>query len=260
MATQRKGAVIARAHSIRCTKAKTDPAKCQCSCVGKYHGTAASFILSWEPAHTGPGGAGTDVENTQSGPSGNTATRPHEPLEEILADEAAQRAAGLLTSLDQAPSDAMAEQITAILIDGVSKALDRRLDPNDGKRLATLFAGHFLCSLFAAFACLADEIQEEPPKAAATSLKDHRRGNRSSGEDLAIDIAVKVAWIEAMKLAQHIVIVSQLEHLLMPARVLAVITCPDADNHADVQRCCLKQLVLSALTGPIQELLSDRLT
>ena len=110
-----------------------------------------------------------------------------------------------------------------------------------------------------ALACLDDEVQDRVPKAAEVTINSRRRQGRSVVDDFAVKVAVQAVWDEAAHVAQQLLIVSQLSHIILYVRVLALVTCPDPENHEDVRRCCFNRLMQSALAESVKRLLAAAL-
>ena len=60
------------------------------------------------------------------------------------------------------------------------------------------------------------------PQAAEAIIEAH-----SLRDGFAVKVAVQTAWDEATQVAQRLPIVSQMGHVILYARVLALVTCPD---------------------------------
>jgi hypothetical protein len=176
-----------------------------------------------------------------------------------LIDAATAGIADWLTSVDHSPPDLICDMVAEILGDKVGAKLDQHCGTDRRARLELAFGGHFLCSLLAALACLADEVQDRVPKAAEATIESKRRQGRPPADDFAVRVAVQAAWDEAAHVAQQLLIVSQLSHVILCARVLALVTCPDPENHEDVRRCCFNRLIQSALTESVKRLLTAAL-
>ncbi len=179
--------------------------------------------------------------------------------EKPLTDAAAESIADWLTSIDHSPSSLICGMVAEILGDKVGAKLDQRCGSQRRTRLELAFGGHFLCSLFAALACLADEVQDRVPRAVEATIESARRQGRPTTDSFAVKVAVQAAWDEAEHVAQQLLIVSQLGHIILYARVLALVTCPDPESHEDVRRCCFNRLIQTALTESVKRLLAAAL-
>ncbi len=206
----------------RCAQATSPPSACECECRGDDHGSA------WRSFPSAASGEGSS-----------------------WSDTTVANIAELLTSADGTPADRICDLAAGILADSVGAALDRHCGHNRRTRLEQALGGHFLCSLFAALACLADEVQDRVPQAAEAIIE-----GRSLRDRFAVKVAVQTAWDAATEVAQRLPIVSQMGHVILYARVLALVTCPDPENHEDVRRCCFNRLAQDALDESVKRLLA----
>lgn len=247
-----------------CVQAMSPPSSCECECAGDNHGQAWCVLPSAALRHsdnselgngiTRPSGAAYGADATGKSPTGITG---HD--KGLLTDAAAASIVDWLTSVDHSPANLICEMVAEILGDKVGAELDQHCGPDRRTRLELAFAGHFLCSLLAMLACLADDVTDRVPKAAEATIESRRRQGRPLADDFAVKVAVQAAWDEAAHVAQQLLIVSQLSHMILYARVLALVTCPDPENHEDVRKCCFNRLLQGALTESVKRLLAAAL-
>lgn len=178
--------------------------------------------------------------------------------EDSFAATAAEKSAEVLNRLDHTPPEIARDQVAELLTDGLRKELDRQVRPRRRKRLEKNLDSHLLCSLFAAFACLADDIQDQIP-AATAAIIESQQGERSSVDGFVIRVAVDAAWIEFTKLAQHVAFTAAFGHTIMAARFLGAVICPNANQHPDVQRCCVNSIVVQMVAGPLKDMIEHLL-
>jgi hypothetical protein len=245
----------------RCFQAKSLPSSCRCECARRNHGRAWSVLPSAASTRPGHSDLGNGITLPPSASYGADATGENhvgitDHDEGSLIDAATASIADWLTSVDHSPPDLICDMVAEILGDKVGAKLNQHCGPDRRTRLELAFGGHFLCSLLAALACLADEVQDRVPKAAEATIESKRRQGRPLADDFAVKVAVQAAWDEAAHVAQQLLIVSQLSHVILFARVLALVTCPAPESHEDVRRCCFNRLIQSALTDSVKRLLA----
>lgn len=224
------------------------PSSCGCDCAGRNHGQAwrvLSSATSRQVNHAGLGGnlpfpAAASYDSDAAGKD-HAGTAGQD--EGSLTDSAAESIADWLTSIDYSPSNLICGMVAEILGDKVGAKLDQQCGPERRTRLKLALGGHFLCSLFAALACLADEVQDRVPRAAEATIESKRRQGIPITDSFAVKVAVQAAWDEAEHVAQQLLVISQLSHIILYARVLALVTCPDPESHEDVRRCCFNRLI-----------------
>jgi hypothetical protein len=190
----------------------------------------------------------------------NKAYRAKHPEEPINDRRTAGADSAVADLIDWLASNRGAIELVQAIGNSLSKRvlpeLESTANPSELPNRKSM-ANHFWCDLLAGMACAYEGMKRglhgEVERTVKIALQSRRENERPVFARAAVKIAAQITWTSVTELSHSVGI----EDGVRAVRILAILTCPEPENHMSVARCCMAPLTGGLISEETRTRLSE---